>query len=514
MKKLLNDKSIYNIIKCIFIILFATIFLLLIFVDTNLKYNYANDTKIDNWICLGILVFIFIMIFIVNRKKKLNDNITNIIEKKGKLIIMLMFILLFIVQLIILNNIYFKTGWDASHLFATAEHYAKTDVFKNSMYYLQYPYFDVYPNNIFLTSIFGILIKIALSFNILEVHKFLVILSIILVDIAGIVMVKTIGNFTSKKTLKILGATIFVLFIGLSPWYIIPYSDTYSILFPISVLYNYTKENKKFHNYLLIGLFSFLGYLIKPTNIIILIAIFILEFFKVLFNILKNPKIMLKNFIGIFLGILIVFLFNTQLLKLINYTSDNTYALSPYHYIMMGLNTKTTGTFSTTDVLNSLSINNYDNRIKYNQNVISDRLSEFSFNSFIEFYSKKLLVNFNDGTFSWGKEGLFYLSETNNSSPLSNCLKDIFYSYGNKYIFFSSIMQIIWIFILLTILIGTSLKNVNYKYCTIYLTLIGLTLFLLLFEARARYLYIYAPYFIILSIISIDVIYCKLKKYL
>lgn len=40
----------------------------------------------------------------------------------------------------------------------------------------------------------------------------------------------------------------------------------------------------------------------------------------------------------------------------------------------------------------------------------------------------------------------------------------------------------------------------NKYFCTIMLSILGLTIFELLFEARARYLYIYAPLYIILAV--------------
>ena len=59
-------------------------------------------------------------------------------------------------------------------------------------------------------------------------------------------------------------------------------------------------------------------------------------------------------------------------------------------------------------------------------------------------------------------------------------------------------------------MIGAILKKFDCNTTVAYLTLIGLTIFTLLFEARARYLYLYAPYYIILAVIGIETIY---KKY-
>lgn len=65
---------------------------------------------------------------------------------------------------------------------------------------------------------------------------------------------------------------VYVLFIGLSPWMRIPYSDSIGLIFPVLILWMYQKmdnEKKKYLKYIMIAVVSFLGYKIKPTVIIV-----------------------------------------------------------------------------------------------------------------------------------------------------------------------------------------------------------------------------------------------------
>ena len=204
---------------------------------------------------------------------------------------------MFIGQVTILKNIYFETSWDAEHIINTAKNFAKTGIFENNNYYDIYPYFSVYPNNLFLAGIFSMIGKIVVHFNIEKLYEVLIYIGIILIDLSGIIMLKTIDNISNKKALKFIGAVLFIVFIGLSPWFLVPYSDTYSLIFPISVLYNYTKKQKRWYNYLCIGLFSYAGYLIKPTGIIILIAIAIIEIYKAL---ISKTRRKLRNILKIY----------------------------------------------------------------------------------------------------------------------------------------------------------------------------------------------------------------------
>ena len=93
--------------------------------------------------------------------------------------------------------------------------------------------------------------KIVVHFNIEKLYEVLIYIGIILIDLSGIIMLKTIDNISNKKALKFIGAVLFIVFIGLSPWFLVPYSDTYSLIFPISVLYNYTKKQKRWYNWLI-----------------------------------------------------------------------------------------------------------------------------------------------------------------------------------------------------------------------------------------------------------------------
>lgn len=314
MKKILNDKLVNILVKIMSIILFGIVFISLIFVDTNIKYTYSNDIKLKNYIYLGIIALIFLIAGILKllfKKQKIKDmKVFKFISKNLNIIIGIMFVLLFLAQIVIEKNIYFETSWDAEHIINTAINFAKNGVFENNNYYDVYPYFSVYPNNLFLAAIFSVIGKVVANFNIEKLYEVLILIDIILVDLSGIIMLKTIKNITDSKLVKFVSAVLFVTLIGLSPWFMVPYSDTYSIIFPITVLYNYTVKEKKWYNYLMIGLFSYAGYLIKPTAIIVLIAIAIVEIYKSLFKIKDDAKTKLKeyarNILCLILGVVII----------------------------------------------------------------------------------------------------------------------------------------------------------------------------------------------------------------
>lgn len=80
-------------------------------------------------------------------------------------------------------------------------------------------------------------------------------------------------------------------------------------------------------------------------------------------------------------------------------------------------------------------------------------------------------------------------------------LKEIYYPEGDKYSLYTYISQSIWLMILGGCFIEgiLSLKRPSKERCVVFLSIIGITLFNLLFEARARYLLLYVPFFILLT---------------
>ena len=111
---------------------------------------------------------------------------------------------------------------------------------------------------------------------------------------------------------------------------------------------------------------------------------------------------------------------------------------------------------------------------------------------------RKALVNFADGSFAWGEEGNFYhvIYEEKNDS-LSPFLRSVYYQDGKLYQIQYWIRQICWLTVMLLIL-GNSLQKVKQDEMTVVmLGLIGLILFVQIFEARARYLYTMVPLFLL-----------------
>ena len=74
------------------------------------------------------------------------------------------------------------------------------------------------------------------------------------------------------------------------------------------------------------------------------------------------------------------------------------------------------------------------------------------------------------------------------------------------------IAQVIWIIVLLLSVFGFFRRKATKEECVTYVAVLGISLFLLIFECRGRYLFLYSPYYILMSIWGIQVIAEFLKK--
>ena len=460
-------------INYIYLLLTTYILIVVFFSNNKIYYSLRKPFVINNIIL--ILIMIIPLVFIIKKQ-------INISDEKYKKILIILSIITFILQIFLIYNTYFYTDWDVKTL---REIVMNNNVVKN--YYL-----TKYPNNLLYVSIL-MFYKII---PIIGKHYFpLLIFNAFIVNVSGVLAALTIKRFTNNF-LSLKGYFILMIITILSPWINIPYSDTFAVAIPISIIYIYTKETKKKIDYILIGFLSILGYYIKPTVLIVFIGIVIIY----LLDLLKNKDFKIKTTKYVLLGLVVAYLFCNISIKLTGFKPvETTKPFNMIHYLAMGQNNETYGMFNLKDVEDS---NLYGNRQDIDK--IINRIKERKLLGQFKFIEIKTLLNYNDGTFSWGGEGEnFYEKVLAKKTKISNLLINYFYKdYKYNYIF-EIIVQAFWLQVLL-LMFFVELKNTEENNTIIYLSIIGITLFLTLFECRARYLYCYSPIFVTAAMIGLN----------
>lgn len=500
MKKIINFNI--NLIHLICSILFTFIIGLMFFVDRNIDYFNSQGKILSNLIWLiPILIITFFLLKFINKESKSIFNLRNLLIAQC---------ILLIVQIFVAYNIYFYTGWDASTIRNTAflmiEHPEQiADTYRN--------YYSFHVNQTTMAILLGLIMKFFYSLNISNFYFGTVVVSVFIVNVSGLLMTLCIHKLTENRNLSFIAWLLFAILGAFSPWITIPYSDTFSMIFPILsfFLYIYLPNNKlKYISWFFIAFLSITGMLIKPQTIIVLIAIIIAELIRLLSDLTKKSIFNFLIILGIILSSNSLSNFIHKIsLDYINFGIIPGRNFTYTHYLMMGLNPDTFGVYSDTDTALSYSTGSVEERESKNWNVIKERINTMGLSSYASFSAHKLLVNFNDGSFAWGGEGGFYVEIFNDKTPVSQLLKNYFYHNGTYNSIFFQMTQITWLFVLMQIpfIIFIKDKN-NLSKLTIILTVLGISIFSHLFEARGRYLFLYLPFFIMLSSLSLN----ELKK--
>ena len=502
------EKTFQKIISIFFLVVFLFIIINNTFYS-NLDYYCKVVTDLSSkGIFISAVVFITLMIlsYFLIKKLKMDFN-----HKKLFLTVLLFF---FIFQIILLKNTFFLTGWDSNIILTDS--YLLRD-FKIDQ--LNQYYYSLYPNNIMVTYIFATIMKLEKLIGIFDYRYAvfgLIIVQSILCTITAYLLFHIIFDLKKSFAIAWFGFGIYVVLIIFSGWTSIAYSDSMGLIFPTLILWIYLNRYK-FNKYIvwtLIVLLSYWGYRIKPQIFILFIAIVIVELIKFILRPEKLNK--LKSHFGVLSLVIIVSLVSSfaykHLPERMGYNIDPNLETPMYHFLMMGFNEATNGGYNVYDVKYTLSY--YGVKEKKDAILIrlSDRLQQYGPKRVAKIMQKKALSIFNDGTFAWGFEGGFYREVFPTDNKLSLFLRSFVYNgdyemeVGNHYHIIKTTQQTIWTACLLLMVIKAILSRKNDKddYSVMYLSLLGLFLFEMLFEARARYLYTYVPIFIMVGSLGLS----------
>lgn len=434
---------------------------------------------------------------------KFSNKLENIFKKYGNVVILLGTSSLLLLQICICYNIFFITDWDVQYILDNA--FKIANGFYNE---IDNNYYSIYPNNILITWFFSLIFKFSFSIGITDLKSCFMIIIIVqcfLSSVSAYILYKVCIDFTTSYLFSCITWFLYCFFIGISPWIVIPYSDSIGLIFPILILrlYQQYKKSDGVGYLFCLGLFSYISFKIKPQLFIIVIAIIIVEFINFELKGWKNR--IYKGYLSFVAAIMLgAILYSCVIIPATNIEINDEATFGTMHFLMMGLNPETGGAWNADDVAYSGSFSTSLDRKAGNIEIIEHRLADYGLSGLLNHTIKKCLMNYADGTFGWGMEGIFYAQLfENENDTLSPFLKNIFYSTGDYYVYYKNIKQTIWVTILL-VSIGVAFVHINIsqeksEFLVAILAILGLTFFELLFEPRARYLYTYGSIYVFLG---------------
>lgn len=491
---------VYQIIQCLFGAIILIISIIVLFNPHVSMYAMKGWHNIHFFILAAFIALLSYLVYLFIKKKKITFHLS----------IKLASVLLFLLQVYVCYNIYFRTGWDVNVVISNAEIVASGGVNVDN------DYFSRYPNNLMLVAIFSLCFKLNDWFGVLDIENGLmaiITLQCFLSVSAGYLLYQLILKSTSKNTYAWIGWWGYVILNGTSSWLTIPYSDSMGLIFPVLILtlYSWVKEKKHvILNIIGIVLLTYIGYRIKPQAAIMGIAIAIIELFSALSCM---SKIRLKNMLGIiFLSIIVLLASNYVYqccVRTMGYELDKEKSFGWTHFFMMGLSSENAGGYYDPDVSFSAGITDSKERSRQNLEVAFDRIQEYGVLGLMNHGIKKARFNFSDGTFSWSGGGSFYYELYPEKNSLAGpVLRNLCWTTGTKYYINYSIKQMAWLMVLFCML-GNILplirrQKVEQVHIVALLSVVGIVLFEMLFEARARYLFLFVPIFILSAVKGLE----------
>lgn len=432
----------------------------------------------------------------------------------------LLFAFLFIAQAYLSFHAYFLTGWDVKTILESAYAIAGGEGLIDHYYY------SLYPNNACLTLLFAAVIRMLRLLlgnpGLDRCVYVLILLQCALNTLAGLITWRLARRLADSEGFALLAALVYGAFVGLSPWLMIPYSDSMALIFPVAILAVYQHQQGKklaWGHWLLIGLLTAVGYMIKPQAAIVTIAIGIIEVLRLMqarrvwalaarggcvllcVGVLSGPAM---DWATAQLGILV----------------RPGRAMGMAHFAMMGLSERTGGQYDDADLALSVGVEDPKARRQMQLEEIGRRLEEMGPSGLLDHLRRKTVINYGDGLFAWAGEGNFFAEMiAEKDETLSPLLRDMIgCGEAKRYPAVRAYFQGIWLALLigaLGMLSAVAESKTDQRQdltLAMMLSVIGLTFFELLFEARARYLFAYAPVYVLLGLCGLWTLVDALSK--
>ena len=489
-------------------IFFFIIFFLLL---TTKEQDFRNTSNLKLFAgSLPITLFLYALFFFLSRKKASPLLPAAAVPKHPLLAPVMGYLLLFLLLCVCIHFTYFYTGWDVGLIRVRLEGLLAGQTAQETGVDVGY---SIYPNNLLLFYLQYLTVKAGAVFFPEHPYNLCLYSSCLCVTLACFLGSLTIRQISRNRLIRLIYTLISTLYILCSPWVMIPYSDTYGMLFVALGIWALFCARKPAVKWPVFAFASLIGCRIKPTCIFLLFAAVIL-YLPSLPALFRAKRRELCIFL---LSCLIFFIIGQGISPWIqhrlDFTLDPERKVPPTHYIMMGLNTGSKGGFDGSDYVFTTSLPTYEEKVRRTLRESKLRWLETTPAQKRDHYMAKFLYTYNDGTFSWTKEGGFFDVMPEHDNPLNDLYLQIVKPEGKYFTAYCNFAQIIWLQILLGIpFLFLRRERQTSRKAFLTIVLCGLTVFLMLFEARARYLFLYSPAFLILSLYGYDGLFSFLSK--
>ena len=362
-------------------------------------------------------------------------------------------------------------------------------------------YFVTNPNNVSITILFSWILKIIHSW------RAVIFAGMLCVNLSAVLTGMTIRNWTGSSGAGIFACVLAEVLAGLTWRCFIPYTDNYGMIFVSLMLWEYSLPVRKEWKAPLIVLTALIGSWIKITVLIALLGIVIHAVLLLIGNRSKADSKMEGRKFALSLGLCLAviaagFMTGKAIEHRYAFATDEKHTMGWQYYFMMGQDESGIGTVAGQEYrLIKEEVNEkYDGkkeRMDAFLNVGLDFVRRKGVRGNLIFALKKLNLAYSDGQFHNMQT---YEEDVSDDS----ILYELYFREGKYSFVIAEIMQLIWSLVL--VMIGLSVVQIggseNANSRLLKIILIGVTLYVLLFEVRSKYLYMYVPLYILLAVNS------------
>lgn len=511
---MIRQNKIWGILEALLLIVFLPVLFCVVIIGNNMDYKEELKliARLPNQALLLIaLVGMAFCIYLFWRFK--NVVLTSRANWLVNGVLALLFLALYFVNVWIAKEIAFYLPWDIMVIRIEAIKIA----YEQPLGYFYY--LSEFTNNIPISYILGRLYRKAMEMqNYPYNYDFIWIqVNCILISIAGFFSCLLVKKLIKKPVPVIAMFFLYLALVGISPWKIAPYTDTYGLVFPVICIYFYVCYRKAEHlwsKYLCILLSiaaGMIGGFIKPNIYIVMIALLGTEFILFLSNHKKRWQFILTELLLVIVLAVGGKAYKNHISEEIGFDFNEEIEASWQYYFYMGLNEESTGSYSSDDytLFGEFQTSKSDRNSAALERA-AERIKNRGFWGSIFFYLKKMVMTFNDGLFGWRTEVWIdaeYPDTMASNTALTQRLRSIFRNneFGYDVAGYNAFCQLVWIFCILGIP-GICLCKDKKKedYSIFIMCFLGIFFYQMLFEARARYLFVFLPLLLQMAICGIQ----------
>ena len=469
------------VIMMITALIFSKIYIDILVFDLYLKSPVFIAAKIA---LLVLTLLFYVLIYLLLTRCSV------FIEKHARIILLCFVLFLAILQLVLGYRLQITPQYDFSAVYHGALEWLVTGTFRSF-----YEYYYYYPNN------FGEMIVLLFWFfcaSRIGVQDFYfagMVLNVLLCSVMVICVYLIIEALLGRKD-AVFGLCIMAL---CPPLYIMApvyYTDQLTMAFiPVIIwlsllLYRTKKRWLQEGLILLLTLIAFVGYDMKPTVFISVIAVLLFYLMKQRWKLFLLLTLHIVVFFFTFLNLQNAYIYSRHLEPAIAKELNSPIEL----WVYMGLN-ENVG-FSWDDTLYAREFTDPDERKEAIREGIADRIREYGFAGMMKHLKAKSIFVYSDGTFELSYTFLFgFLKE--------NPFEDYITTNGSHYEAWWQFCTFPWYTTLLLFVSGALavvFDEKSRKLFPVFLALFGLYLFLMLWEVHPRYIVNYYAAFVIAAV--------------